>query len=209
MPKPVDTVGRAAPIGDTRRRPAVLQSRSASPVPPSRTSGRSRGPASGASTTSSRRRTRSWPDIYCRAVSVYRDGLIDALRSHPGPRQAIRAAVDFHVRWIDAHRPLARIMLRWDESELSEDGRRMLDEETRRFSAELDRWFKEAAGTGPSASVPRGFRRTVHRSAARVRAADGAVHHRPPAGGRMRGAGRRDLGGVGRVTHLGRVDGAG
>lgn len=86
--------------------------------------------------------------LYCGAVSVYRDGLTDALRSDPDPRPAIRAAVDFHVRWIDSHRALARIMLRWDESELSEDGRRMLDEETRRFSVELDQWLREAAGAG-------------------------------------------------------------
>ena len=42
-------------------------------------------------------------DIYCRAVSAYHDGITDSLRSAPEARQGIRAAVDFHVRWIDAH----------------------------------------------------------------------------------------------------------
>lgn len=86
--------------------------------------------------------------LYCQAVSVYHDGLTGALGAHPDPRRAVEAAVDFHVQWIDSHRALARIMLRWDESELSEDGRRMLAKETRRFSVELGRWLKEAVGTG-------------------------------------------------------------
>ncbi len=86
--------------------------------------------------------------IYCRAVSAYRDGLTESLRSRPEPRQGVRAAVDFHVRWIDSHRALARIMLRWDESELSETGRAMLAAETRRFSVDLGRWLKQAAASG-------------------------------------------------------------
>ena len=92
--------------------------------------------------------------IYSRALSAYRAGITESLRSHDGPKDGIRAAVQFHVRWIDSHRALARIMLHWDESELSEAGRQMLEEETGRFSIELDRWLKEAAAAGAIRSMP-------------------------------------------------------
>jgi AcrR family transcriptional regulator len=82
--------------------------------------------------------------IYCEAVSKYRAGLTEALHSQANPKSGLRAAVDFHVQWIDSHRALARIMLRWDESELSEMGRAMLSEETGRFGVELGQWLKEA-----------------------------------------------------------------
>ena len=93
-------------------------------------------------------------DIYCRAVSAYRDGLIRALRTAAGPAPGIRAAVDFHVEWIDGHRALARVTLHWDESELSEAGRALLAAEARRFSVELDVWRREATATGAIRSMP-------------------------------------------------------
>lgn len=91
--------------------------------------------------------------LYCQAVSAYRAGLTQALRSKRHPKQGLRAAVDFHIEWIDTHRPLARIMLRWDESELSEAGQSMLGEETRRFGKELGVWLKEAAASGDIRSM--------------------------------------------------------
>ena len=72
--------------------------------------------------------------LYCQAVSAYRAGLTQALRSKRHPKQGLRAAVDFHIQWIDTHRPLARIMLRWDESELSAAGQTELGQETRQFA---------------------------------------------------------------------------
>jgi len=91
--------------------------------------------------------------IYCDAVSKYRTGLTEALHSQKHPKRGLRAAVDFHVQWIDSHRALARIMLRWDESELSEMGRAMLSEETRRFGVELGQWLKEAIASGAIRSM--------------------------------------------------------
>ena len=92
--------------------------------------------------------------LYSRAVSAYGAGLTESLRDHDQPEEGIRAAVRFHVEWIDSHRALARIMLHWDESELSDSGREMLGEETRRFSIELDRWLKEAAASGAIRPMP-------------------------------------------------------
>ena len=57
------------------------------------------------------------------------------------------------MQWIDSHRSLARIMLRWDESELSEMGRALLSEETRRFGVELGQWLKEAIASGAIRSM--------------------------------------------------------
>jgi|HubBroStandDraft_1064217.scaffolds.fasta_scaffold254228_2 AcrR family transcriptional regulator len=91
--------------------------------------------------------------LYCQAVSSFGAGLTKALRSKRHPKQGLRAAVQFHVRWIDVHRPLARIMLRWDESELSVAGQAKLREESRRFAKELGLWFKEAAVSGDIRSM--------------------------------------------------------
>ena len=93
--------------------------------------------------------------LYSRAVSAYRAGLTASLRDHDEPHDGHpgRRATST-CEWIDSHRALARIMLHWDESELSEAGRAMLAEETRRFSIELDQWLKEAAGAGTIRSMP-------------------------------------------------------
>ena len=92
--------------------------------------------------------------LYSAAVSAYGVGITESLRGHDAPRDGIRAAVQFHVGWIDSHRALARLMLHWDESELSESGRGMLGEETGRFSSELDRWLREAASSGAIRTMP-------------------------------------------------------
>jgi AcrR family transcriptional regulator len=86
--------------------------------------------------------------LYSEAVSAYRNGIMAALGSVSDPQDAIRAAVEFHVGWIDAHRELARLMLHWDESELSEAGRLQLAKETRRFGREMGGWLHEAACSG-------------------------------------------------------------
>jgi AcrR family transcriptional regulator len=92
--------------------------------------------------------------IYCQAVAAYGDGLIEALRSRQESRAGLQAAVAFHVAWIDAHRALARIMLHWDESELSEAGRALLNEEAWRFAGELDRWLQEGVTEGRLRPLP-------------------------------------------------------
>ena len=91
--------------------------------------------------------------LYCQAVSAYGTGLTKALRSKRHPKQGLRAGVEFHVKWIDLHRPLARIMLRWDESELSVAGQTKLGEEFRHFAKELGLWLKEAAVSGEIRSM--------------------------------------------------------
>jgi AcrR family transcriptional regulator len=91
--------------------------------------------------------------IYCRAISTYGDGLTAALHSKRNVKQGVRAAVGFHVRWISTHQALARIMLRWDESELTETGQTMLGEETRRFGKELGLWLREAVARGEIRSM--------------------------------------------------------
>jgi AcrR family transcriptional regulator len=91
--------------------------------------------------------------LYCQAVSAYGAGLTKALRSKRHPKQGLRAGVEFHVRWIDDHRPLAGIMLRWDESELSATGQTKLMEEARRFSKELGSWLGEAVVSGAIRSM--------------------------------------------------------
>jgi AcrR family transcriptional regulator len=91
--------------------------------------------------------------LYCQAVSAYGAGLTQALHSKRHPKQGLRAGVEFHVRWIDVHRPLAGIMLRWDESELSDAGQAMLKEEARRFSKELGSWLGEAVTSGAIRSM--------------------------------------------------------
>ena len=125
----------------------------ASPGRPSTTSGRSRGRASAASTTSSPRRTRSWPTstaVRCRPTGTASSTPSDRRRKR---NRASAAAVDFHVQWIDGHRALARITLHWDESELSAAGRVSLAEEARRFSVELDVWRREATASGAVRSM--------------------------------------------------------
>jgi AcrR family transcriptional regulator len=91
--------------------------------------------------------------LYCQAVAAYRAGLTQSLRSKLHPKQGLRAAVDFHIEWIDTHRPLARIMLRWDESELSAAGQTELGEETRQFGRELGHWLTEAVTSGAIRSM--------------------------------------------------------
>jgi AcrR family transcriptional regulator len=91
--------------------------------------------------------------IYCRAISTYGDGLTAALHSKRKVKQGLRAAVGFHVQWIKSHRALARIMLRWDESELTATGRAMLGKESRRFGKELGLWLREGVARGEIRSV--------------------------------------------------------
>jgi AcrR family transcriptional regulator len=91
--------------------------------------------------------------IYCRAISTYGDGLTAALHSKRKVKQGLRAAVGFHVQWINSHQALARIMLRWDESELTATGQAMLGEETRRFGKELGLWLREAVARGEIRSM--------------------------------------------------------
>ncbi|MGH9029736.1 MAG: TetR/AcrR family transcriptional regulator [Acidimicrobiales bacterium] len=86
--------------------------------------------------------------LYSEAVSAYRSGLLDALRSEPDVRRALRGAVRFHVGWMEGHQHLARLMLRWDESELTHSGRVRLRKEAGRFNQELGAWLDEAAGRG-------------------------------------------------------------
>lgn len=91
--------------------------------------------------------------IYCQAVSAYGAGFTRALRSQPEPKRGLRAAVDFHIEWIESHQALARIMLHWDESELSEAGRVALNEESLRFAGELARWLDEGVTSGTIRSM--------------------------------------------------------
>jgi AcrR family transcriptional regulator len=45
-------------------------------------------------------------------------------------------------------------MLHWDESELSEAGRALLNEEAWRFAGELDRWLQEGVTAGRLRPLP-------------------------------------------------------
>ncbi len=92
--------------------------------------------------------------LYVEAVGAYREGMLAALRSHPSRPAALRAAVGFHVDWIDNHRPLARMTLRWDGSELSPSGRPRLASEVRRFNHELEAWHREGVANGTLRPLP-------------------------------------------------------
>ncbi len=87
-------------------------------------------------------------ELYVEAVSAYRLGMLTALGSDLLPSVAVRAAVDFHVGWIEAHRSLARLTLRWDQSELTPTGQRQLASEAKRFDRGLEVWHHQGVDTG-------------------------------------------------------------
>lgn len=86
--------------------------------------------------------------LYAEAVSAYRNGIMTALRSQYDPRVSLVAAVQFHVGWMASHRELARLMLRWDETELSESGRARLKKEARSFAKEMGEWLQDGVRAG-------------------------------------------------------------
>jgi AcrR family transcriptional regulator len=93
--------------------------------------------------------------LYVRSLQDFQRGLIAAIDDpQAGAEGAVKAAVGYHLEWIDANRARAGFMLRRRETEVTQAVRSEVGELNSRLFESVEAWYRPRVATGEIRDVP-------------------------------------------------------
>ena len=93
--------------------------------------------------------------LYVESLRNYQDGYLGELERHHDAEAAVKAVVEYHLRWISANDQLARLLFHRLEPELKLVTKRALGVANRRFFAAVAGWLDAQADRGVIQPLPR------------------------------------------------------
>jgi AcrR family transcriptional regulator len=93
--------------------------------------------------------------LYVQSLHDFQRGLVAAIaRSEASAERAVKAAVGYHLAWIDANRARAGFMLRRRETEVTNANRSDVRKLNHRLSADVEIWYRPRVDAGEIRDLP-------------------------------------------------------
>ncbi len=93
--------------------------------------------------------------LYVQSLSDFQRGLVEAIgRPNVTTEQAVRAAVEYHLQWIDSNRARAGFMLRRRETEVTDANRSDVSAVNRRMVETIEAWYRPRVGVADIRDLP-------------------------------------------------------
>lgn len=81
--------------------------------------------------------------LYVQSLHDFQRGLVRAIdRRKPGAERAVKAAVAYHLEWMDENRSRAAFMLRRRETEITQANRSDVSQLNQRLLEEIEFWYR-------------------------------------------------------------------
>ncbi len=93
--------------------------------------------------------------VYLEGIIEYQKGLVESLTAEQGPREGIRAVVEFHLRWVEQNPRWALYLFRKRNARFMEGTDSEFNELNRSFAAEIGGWFGRHIKAGHIRDLPR------------------------------------------------------
>ncbi len=93
--------------------------------------------------------------LYVQSLHDFQRGLIRTIdRRKPGVERAVKAAVGYHLEWMDRNRARAAFMLRRRETEITQANRSDVSQLNQRLLEEIESWYRPLVEGGEVRELP-------------------------------------------------------
>jgi AcrR family transcriptional regulator len=92
--------------------------------------------------------------LYVQALADFQRGLALALAENPEAERGVRAAVGYHLRWVEVNAARARFLMRRRETEVAQVNQAGIDLMNRETFAAIEEWYRPLAKAGEIRTLP-------------------------------------------------------
>jgi AcrR family transcriptional regulator len=93
--------------------------------------------------------------LYVQSLHDFQRGLVRSIGLRkPGAERAVKAAVGYHLEWIDENRARAAFMLRRRETEITQANRSDMTQLNQRLFEEIELWYRPRVEAGEIRDLP-------------------------------------------------------
>ena len=93
--------------------------------------------------------------LYVQSLNDFQRGLVRAIGLRkPGAERAVKAAVGYHLEWMDDNRARAAFMLRRRETEITQANKSDVGQLNQRLLEEIELWYRPRVEAGEISNLP-------------------------------------------------------